>query len=804
VIVDQAEHPLERHGPSAFPGRYGDRLVALSAALLTLFVYLTTMYPGLFGMGDAAKFAFVGKVLGIPHAPGYPLYVALSHLFSYVPWGTLAHRMNGLSALLAALAVAFVYFGARALGLERAVAVSTALAFGFGRAFWSKALYAKGYTLNAALVAAGIMVLLEWGQTRRPLHLYVAIGIFALGVGNHLIIISLLPALIVYALATDARTALAPRTLFVTAGLVAAGLSQYLLIVLRTWQHAPYLEAQASNLSELRDVMLARRWAQEIVAYHAGHLVAVRLPRVSGLVKMELTVAGLCLAAAGLLVLVRRRPPEAALCFLGALGVFALTSNMGSAEDEGFLLPAFVLLWLLAGTGLQWVIDVLRRAWTHAGLSGERWAPAVTTLAVAAVLPSSLLIGNYRANDHHNRTFEIRYFDALFGMLPDKSAIVDDRYAINMMVKYKLLGEGAAGGRDIANIPPAPDSVNERLKRGYRVFAFDDGRGRLERLGYQFEPVQLFDTPLPQYLDLIPDRWTVALAATPDVAAQLRANSRGWARLGVSTSTLFGQKVGAPLAILGVAGTRGAAMESIGAPRAALSVPAGGPIGGTAIVAGASISVTADRDQAVVSIDGIERVRTGRGVAVVLVDPRGGIGTYTLDGSRDLRVPFDMRAMPLFRVTGTVACNDVGNAGWQDISGAAARQMAIRIDNYRPFLSTTTLYLAGESPAAPQLTEVGGRGVPRMSVQTFRTADAGDRERLRQAALTDHLETLAALAAGPFVSRVELAVNDEGDYRAMRVDFGVVPTRTFVRATVDLNNPRRATVCGISPVPQDP
>ena len=42
---------------------------------------------------------------------------------------------------------------------------------------------------------------------------------------------------------------------------------------------------------------------------------------------------------------------------------------------------------------------------------------AGTLLAVAA-LPVSLLAGNFRTNDHHNRTFEIRYFDSLFEMLP--------------------------------------------------------------------------------------------------------------------------------------------------------------------------------------------------------------------------------------------------------------------------------------------------------------------------------------------------------------------------------------------------
>ena len=113
---------------------FGDRIVAVGAALLTLNVYMLTIYPGLFGVGDAAKFAFVGKVLGIPHAPGYPLYVWCRTCSQYVPLGTLAYRMNVLSALLAAAAVAVVYGAGRVLGLERAVAFSAALALGFGHA----------------------------------------------------------------------------------------------------------------------------------------------------------------------------------------------------------------------------------------------------------------------------------------------------------------------------------------------------------------------------------------------------------------------------------------------------------------------------------------------------------------------------------------------------------------------------------------------------------------------------------------------------------------------------------------------
>ena len=97
----------------------------------------------------------------------------------------------------------------------------------------------------------------------------------------------------------------------------------------------------------------------------------------------------------------------------------------------------------------------------------------------------------------------------------------------------------------------------------------------------------------------------------------------------------------------------------------------------------------------------MERARTASGAAVVLVDPSGRVEAYELDAARRLRVPFDMNAMPLFRLTGTVSCADVGNAGWTNISKLAGRQLAVRIDNYRPFESKAIFYVAGDAPAKP-------------------------------------------------------------------------------------------------------
>jgi hypothetical protein len=279
-----------------------DAVVAFGCAALTFVVYLATTYPGVISSGDAAKYSFVGKVLGTPHAPGYPLYVMVSHVFSYLPVGPLAYRMNLMSATFASLAVALMYYAVRALGAERSVAVAIAVAAGFGHAFWSKALYPKGYALNAALVTAGVLALLRWRTAlvrgdvpRAQAHrwLLAAIAIFAISIGNHLIVITLVPALLLYVLATDARMALSPKTLAYGAALVAAGFSQYLFILIRTHQGAPYLEARASTLTELVDVVTARRFRHEIGAFGWDALVDSRIPAVLGLAGRELGWLGL-------------------------------------------------------------------------------------------------------------------------------------------------------------------------------------------------------------------------------------------------------------------------------------------------------------------------------------------------------------------------------------------------------------------------------------------------------------------------------------------------------------------------------
>ena len=137
-------------------------LGALAVAALALVVYLRTMYPGLVMFGDSPKFQFVGRVWGTPHNPGYPLYIVVSHVFGLLPIGTLAYRINLMSAVFGAIAAGLLALLVARLTRSTWAGVAAGLGLAFGRVFWSQALVAEVYTLATALLIATTFSVSPW------------------------------------------------------------------------------------------------------------------------------------------------------------------------------------------------------------------------------------------------------------------------------------------------------------------------------------------------------------------------------------------------------------------------------------------------------------------------------------------------------------------------------------------------------------------------------------------------------------------------------------------------------------------
>ncbi len=505
-MVANKEKVSERH-----PLR-SDRGLAAAIGILAFVVYLRTLLPDVGGPEDAPKFQYLGAALGTAHPPGYPLHTLLSHLFSYLPIGTIAYRANLLSAVAGATAVSLAVLLARALGRSRPAAAFAALTIAFGAAFWGYAVIAEVYTLSAALLLAIMFWLVRWKQTRRDAHLYGAAACFALALGNHLAIVAAAPAIAMFLLATDARRALRPRTLMTAGAIVSSGFLQYLYVLIRTRQGTPYREASATNLTELAAVIRGRGYEDYVFAFSWDELIGQRLPEFARLAQAELGLAGVALAVAGLVLLAVRDWRTATLLALAFAGVTGFELNI-FGDLRGFLVIPLVLAAPFIAVGADGVRDIATSAWRTRG------AAAATVLLM--LYPAWQLRANFAANDWRPRTQEARFFRAMFEQLPSSVAVVPEDYVADSIVTYLQVESG--GARTLLHVDPHAAAVRTAFDAGQPVYALNKRYEELAARGFHFVPVRLW----------MDDVEYGRLAASPGLPAGPKARDDPFRRRGV-------------------------------------------------------------------------------------------------------------------------------------------------------------------------------------------------------------------------------------------------------------------------------
>jgi hypothetical protein len=174
-----------------------DGLLAVTCFVISLFLYIRTLTPGLLH-GDSGEFQTLAYLLGHTHPTGYPVYLVLAKLATFLPLGDIAYRVNLFSALMAALTVAGVYLSGRLLVNYRALALIGAMALAISPTFWSQAIIAEVYTAGAAFLALILLALLWWDQTNKPLALFLAGILGGLSLGVHMSVALLAPAVLLF------------------------------------------------------------------------------------------------------------------------------------------------------------------------------------------------------------------------------------------------------------------------------------------------------------------------------------------------------------------------------------------------------------------------------------------------------------------------------------------------------------------------------------------------------------------------------------------------------------------------------
>lgn len=427
--------------------------------LAALALYVVTLAPTVL-FGDSAEFQYVAHVWGLPHPTGYPTYVYASKLFTLLPFGEVAWRVNLLSAVCGALAVGVLYALLRRLDVGVVGALSGAAALTVGEVFWSQAVVAEVHTLNILLLLAALWLALRFEERGGVGTLMLLAVVAGVCVGNHATGSLLLPCIAVFVLSRGGAWRRVGTMLGALAVTCVIALLLYAYLPVRTLQMAgqPLSALWRWSTVELTlNYVSGRQFESLLWAYGWGDQPA-RLGFWFGESLGQVGWAGLLLALLGL---VGGRLPASRRALLGGAWAAAglIGMNLGPVDGYLYLLPAHALVAVFLGLGAE----VL---WRHATRSRAARIPVALGLAA---LPLWLAFTNFGANDrsddHAAGTWGRR---VLAEVEPGATILVE--WQRGSALNYLRLVEGRRGDVTLAYLGGLPPGVVEDAARTGRLY----------------------------------------------------------------------------------------------------------------------------------------------------------------------------------------------------------------------------------------------------------------------------------------------------------------------------------------------
>jgi len=367
-------------------GKWLDRALLVTLYLLPLVLYLITLAPTV-GEHDTFEFQVLSYELGIAHPTGYPLYILLGKLFTFLPRGSVAYRVNLSSALFAAATVVVLYSIVYHLTRQRSASALAALTFGFSYSFWSQAVVAEVYALNALFVALTSYLLLRCfhrtsAQTMRQgaflmqqsvsdiLHerrvlIYATSFIYGLSLTHHRTMLLLAPAIITYVLLNRSRFLFRLRHIvlsFITVTLPLVGIHLY--IPVRWWQ----IHGEIMSLTQFTNLVLGTQFAAAL-RWDAWFQEVDRLLIYLRLLLEQYPAPALALALLGFIWLFWPKKPtrqypnwkEALFLLLAFISYVLFGLSYYVPDVSVFLIPSHLIIAIGLGAGIASLCQLVQQ-----------------------------------------------------------------------------------------------------------------------------------------------------------------------------------------------------------------------------------------------------------------------------------------------------------------------------------------------------------------------------------------------------------------------------------------------------------
>jgi hypothetical protein len=412
-------------------------------------LWLLTLAPGV-TFEDSGELIAAAYGFGVPHEPGYPLFTILGKIFSYIPIGNIAYRLNMMSAFLTSCAALFLCY-ATVLMIEElfirskfwktqnestvnfikyAIALTTAILFGISSENWEQSVITEVYGLNNFFTGLFILLALLWkrqetqaGRTRYFLFISLILG---LTITNHSTSIMLIPIFGMLILLVDRKALVNFRLLLKSLGFFILGLTPFLYLPLASSRNPIMDWGNPENFTNF--VRTITRSQYQLDEHQTGPKFIAELSfYFSKLLSEQWIPVLLILAVIGLVILYRNNKK---LFWFGIVFLlfsipittymtdFDVRGNTFASKENGelvsvFYIPSYMFISLLMGVGLFFLISLIK-------VPRKFYYVLSTVVVILAIFCCSF---KYKKNDMSKYKYPEEYTNNLF-KIAGKDAVI--------------------------------------------------------------------------------------------------------------------------------------------------------------------------------------------------------------------------------------------------------------------------------------------------------------------------------------------------------------------------------------------
>jgi len=142
--------------------RWKNIIFMILAFSIPFIIYVLTLERKLIG-GDTTWYALQIPEMSLMVPTGYPTFSMFLKLFTFIPVGDLAYRLNLFSALFGGLTILFLFLTINRLIKNEVLSLSSSLIFAFFYPYWHVANRLEFDTLNSFFIALVLFSAVKYG-----------------------------------------------------------------------------------------------------------------------------------------------------------------------------------------------------------------------------------------------------------------------------------------------------------------------------------------------------------------------------------------------------------------------------------------------------------------------------------------------------------------------------------------------------------------------------------------------------------------------------------------------------------------